>query len=99
MWVRGRGFLAVLAELRVTLSLPRVSLPVARPIGFIASGTRPPMVVSACQVQPFPSCESIRFRFPARCSRYYGLLTPAPARRSLLAAAPTITDGLGWQLS
>jgi hypothetical protein len=24
------------------------------------SGTRPPMVVSACQVQPFPSCEAVR---------------------------------------
>src|ERR1035437_5846886 len=37
------------------------------------SGTRPPMVVSACQVQPFPYCETVRclrFRLVALGTRY-----------------------------
>ena len=43
--VRKRRFLAVLTDRAATLSLPRWSLPRAQPIGFIAPGTRPPMVV------------------------------------------------------
>jgi len=46
--------------------------PDAQPVGFIAPGQDQRWSCSACQVQPFPSCESVRV-FPARCSRYYGL--------------------------
>jgi hypothetical protein len=46
--------------------------PDAQSVGFIAPGQDQRWSCSACQVQPFPSCESVRV-FPARCSRYYGL--------------------------
>src|SRR5438477_515088 len=61
MRVRVRRFLAVLYGLSSTLSLPRWSLAGSSADRLHRSGTRPPMVVSACQVQPFPGCESFRF--------------------------------------
>src|SRR2546427_1379683 len=74
--------------------------PVTQPIGFNVPGTRPPMVVSACQVQPFPSVSPsglfVTGSFP---SVLRPLLTPVPARQSLLTAAPTVAGRLGLQAS
>ena len=54
---------------------------------------------SACQVQPFPSCEALRC-YPARCSRVLRpLLTPAYARGPLLTPAPAVSDGARLQVS
>ena len=61
------------------------------------------MVVSACQVQPFPGCEAVRCHHrlvaPGMLPVLWPLLTPVLARRSLLAATPAVADGLGLQAS
>ena len=58
------------------------------------------MVVSACQVRPFPSCESVRYLVSGSLlSVLRPLLTPAPARRPSLNTAPAVSSGLGLQVS
>src|SRR6266480_5552411 len=94
MRVRVRRFLAVLYGLSSTLSLPRWSLPGSSANRLHRSGTRPPMVVSACQVQPFPDCFTGSY-LPV----LWPLLTPVLARRSSRTAPPFIAEEPGAQAS
>ena len=81
--------------------------PAAQPIGFIAPGQdhrwsclpakfSPSRVVSRSGIFVFTDQSLAPGSY---LPVLWPLLTPAPARRSLLAAAPAITDGLGLQVS
>jgi hypothetical protein len=56
------------------------------------SGTRPPRAVSACQVQPFPSCEAVRFlRFRLVA---LGTMASADHRTALCGASLSVPSTL-----
>src|SRR5437763_13098348 len=100
MRVRVRRFLAVLAELRsnsfsATMIAARSSADSASSLRDKTIDGRvclPSSALPELCVRPVWSSGSL---LPV----LWPLLTPAPARRSLLAAAPAITDGLGLQVS
>jgi len=87
-------------SLQATPGLALRSPPKARPIGFSAPEQDHRWSCSACQVQPFPSCEALRYRRV----RLVALGTTASAdscQRSgpLLTLAPAVSDGARWQVS
>jgi hypothetical protein len=83
-----------------TLSLPRWSLPGARPVGLNAP--RPDHRWS-CLPAKFSPSRVVRpsglFVSGSLLSVLWPLLTPVPARRPLLTAVPTVAGGLGLQAS